>query len=234
MVRQIQELRKSLGKQTPPGATSINSAAPAAPATPAPTASTGSSTATATADVPGYFHQATATTDENSTAEAVASDGSQATASAVDGHDGTAAAAASASGGGSPADTLSDEKLINLFLLMAGRTPNWPGGGGAGGSGGGSMRSTGTTQAAREGGGSEHEQDVDVDAVSGLTARMSIDGGMDAPSTSEEQRFAAGPNADGSSSNSNSNGWGRETQLARADQHKADVRRQCEHSRINR
>lgn len=243
VVRQIQELRQSLGKQTP----AATSAASGAPTAPRPTASAGTSTATATASpgttataVAADGSQATATADENSTANAVASDGSHATASAVDGHDaravasdGTAAAAAS---GATPADVMSEEKLINLFLLMAGRNPNWPGGGGAGGSGGdggssgggGIEQSTGSMQGEGEGGGgSQPGQDADVDAVSGLTAQMSIDGGIDAPNTSEEPQFAAGPSADGSSSN----GWGGETQLARVDQHKADVRRQLEGNR---
>lgn len=244
VVRQIQELRQSLGRQTP----AATSAASGAPTASGPTASAGGSTATATASpgttataVAADGSQATATADEHSTANAVASDGSQATASAVDGHDARAVASdgtvAAAASGASPADVMSEEKLINLFLLMAGRNPNWPGGGGAGGSGGGSGdnggsigggghdQSTGTQQGDGGGGaGSQPEQDADVDAVSGLTAQMSIDGGIDAPSTTEEPQFAAGPSADGSSSN----GWGGETQLARVDQHKADVRRQLE------
>lgn len=244
VVRQIQELRKNLGKQAPSG----TSAAAGAPAASVPTAPAGSSTATATATpgttanaVAAEGSQATATADESSTANAVASDGSPATAAAVDGDDaravasdGTAAAAASSA---SPADALSDEKLINLFLLMAGRNPNWPGSGGAGGGsgsggssgGGGNEQSTGTRKSeGARGGGSEEAHDADIDAVSGLTAQMSIDGGIDAPSTSEQQQFAAGPSADGSSA---SNGWSGETQLARMDQHKADVRRPCEGSR---
>lgn len=250
VVRQIQELRKNLGKQTAASAP----AAPAPTTAPTPMTSAGSSTATATASpgttaaaVAADGSQATATADEHSTANAIASDGSHASASAVDGRDaravasdGTAAAVAS---GATPADTLSDEKLINLFLLMAGRNPNWPGGGGAGGGagasggsdisgGGGNEQSTGATQGGRGrgrggggGAGSEDGQDPDVEVVSGLTAQMSIDGGIDAPNTIEEQQFAAGSSADGSSDE-----WGGETQLARLDQQKTDVRRQFEGS----
>ncbi|CAB1117160.1 unnamed protein product [Ectocarpus sp. CCAP 1310/34] len=212
---------------------------------PASATAAGGYTATATANG--------ATANDGSTAEATAGDNSPASATAAGGYTATAtagggvntasagdgasmaaaaatgknAAAAAAAAGKSPNEILSDEKLINLFLLVAGRSPNWPhegpgrstggteesssGGGGGGGGSGGNEAS----------GGGSGAQGADVDGVAGITANTSIDG-ADAPSGQEaempplppRQWVGAGAGA-GEQEGGEHGAWGGGMQLAR-------------------
>ncbi|CAM9598601.1 unnamed protein product [Ectocarpus sp. 13 AM-2016] len=210
VVRQIQELRNHLSRTT----SSQGSAAPGATTTATATAANGAkvsatandgSTAEATA---GDDSTATATAaGDNSPASATAADGSTATATAGGGVNaasagdgapiataaaagkGAAAAAAAAAASKSPNEILSDEKLINLFLLVAGRSPKWPHEGpgrSTGGTGESSDGGGGSGDSEASGGGSG-VQGVDVDGVAGLTANMSVDDGADAPSGQEAE-----------------------------------------------
>ncbi|CAN0002837.1 unnamed protein product, partial [Ectocarpus sp. 12 AP-2014] len=171
------------------------------------------STATATAN----GATVTATANDGSTAEATAGDNSAASATAAGDSTATgtagggvdaasagngasmaaaaaagesAAAAAAVAAGKSPNEILSDEKLINLFLLVAGRSPNWPHEG-PGRSTGGSEESSsgggGGSGGSESSGGGSGAQGVDVDGAAGQTANMSIDDGADAPSGQEAE-----------------------------------------------
>lgn len=223
VVRQIQELRNHLSRT----GSSQGSAAPGATTADAgTTASATTTTATATA---ANGATAEATAGDNSAPSATAADGSTATATAAGGNTASAgdgASMASASAGKSPKEIMSDEKLINLFLLMAGRSPTWPhdgpgrstGGTGessSGGHGGGS----GGSEAS---GGGSGAQGVDVDGVAGLTAKMSIDDGADAPSGQEadmpppppRQWVGAGAGA-GETGGGEHGAWGGRMQLTR-------------------
>ncbi|CBJ28057.1 calcium/ calmodulin-dependent protein kinase 1 [Ectocarpus siliculosus] len=226
VVRQIQELRNHLSRT----GSSQGSAAPGAATTATATAANGA-TASATAnDGATAEASAEATAGDNSAPSATAADGSTATATAAGGNtasasDGASMAAAAAAGK-SPKEIMSDEKLINLFLLMAGRGPNWPhdgpgrstGGTGESSSGGGSGGSDGSEAS----GGGSGAQGVDVDGVAGLTAKMSIDDGADAPSGQEaempppppRQWVGAGAGA-GEQGGGEHGAWGGGMQLAR-------------------
>ncbi|CAM9489558.1 unnamed protein product [Ectocarpus sp. 4 AP-2014] len=246
VVRQIQELRNHLSRT----GSSQGSAAPGDGSTAEATAGD-NSTAEATAGDDSTANDgstAEATAGDNSTASATAAGGSTATAtaggggntaSAGDGASMVAAAAAAAgesaaaaAAGKSPKEILSDEKLINLFLLVAGRSPNWPHEGpgrstggtgesssGGGGDGGGSGGSSGGSEAS---GGGSGAQDMDVDGVAGLTANMSVKDGADAPSGQEaemppippRQWVGAGAGA-GEQGGGEHGAWGGGMQLAR-------------------
>ncbi|CAN0236762.1 unnamed protein product [Ectocarpus sp. 12 AP-2014] len=235
VVRQIQELRNHLSRTSSspgsaaPGATTTATATAANGATVSATASDGS-TAEATA---GDDSAASATAAGGSTATATAGGGVN-TASAGDGTSmaaaaaaaGKSAAAAAAVAGKSPNEILSDEKLINLFLLVAGRSPNWPhegpgrstGGTGESSDGGGGGGSGGS----KASGGGSGAQGMDVDGVAGVTANMSIDDGADAPSGQEaempslppRQWVGAGAGA-GEQGGGEHGAWGGGMQLAR-------------------
>lgn len=118
------------------------------------------------------------------------------TASATAGHGAAAAAAATAVGESPTQTTTSDEKLINLFLRMAGREPGWQprtGGEKSGSTGGGSSSNEDSAGAAAQAAGAaaaaaqstglqQQGQGGSVDTVlRGLATQMSIDDRMDAP-----------------------------------------------------
>ncbi|CAM9227987.1 unnamed protein product [Ectocarpus sp. 12 AP-2014] len=199
VVRQIQELRNHLSGtgssqgSAAPGATTTATATAANGATVSATANDGS-TAEATA---GDNSAASATAaGDNSPASATAAGDSTATGTAGGGvdtasaGDGASMAAAAAAAGKSPNEILSDEKLINLFLLVAGRSPNWPYEG-PGRSTGGSEESSsgggGGSGGSESSGGGSGAQGVDVDGAAGQTANMSIDDGADASSGQEAE-----------------------------------------------
>lgn len=211
VVRQIQQLRDSLGRNNNvisnnnnPSSTNTDSSMEDTSTTSVPASEAGTEASDANSNSVGTTAKATTTT-----AKATAADGATASATAADGSTATATSTASgtaeAAAGGNPGEMMSEEKLINLFLLMAGRGQDWPrgnsstGGNGtsggvtsgdgaetdsAGGNGGGpkeGLSEEGGRGAAR-GGQQPADPDMDMDAaVAGFAAKMSIDASLDAP-----------------------------------------------------
>lgn len=149
----------------------------------------------------------TAASGGNADPTAPGGPGTTASATAVRG-----GAAVATAEGENPTQVMNDEKLINLFLRMAGRESHWPPGtaggndGSTGGSSDGSQGAAAQAAApapAQSKGSQRQEHGVNVDAVlDGLAAQMSIDDGMDAsradaPVTDRDNTLSPPPLQDG-------------------------------------
>lgn len=208
VVRQIQQLRDSLERKK--NSNVNNDSSSMEETSPTNVSASESGTDASETDAVGTTAKATTTT-----ATATAVDGATATATAADGSTATASSTpngtAEAAAGGNPPDTMSEEKLIKLFLLMAGRGQgqDWPPGNGSAGGGVTSHRDASGAGAETDGAGSSSDggpkngglgrggrevSDADMEAaVAGFAAKMSIDAGMETPTNVAQGVMPAPP-----------------------------------------